>query len=93
MRRREYVSSVDHLFVKFFRQCVSHDGTSAKIRRKEGPFLNVWMSEFDFLLVEAPLPRLLKKTKQTVSTGHFNITHFPVELKAAIHPGTQTRSN
>jgi hypothetical protein len=35
--------------------------------------------EFDFLLFEAPPPRLLKKTKQTVATGDLNITHFPVE--------------
>jgi hypothetical protein len=44
--------------------------------------------EFDFLLIEAPLPRQMKKTKQTVSTGDFNITHFLVELKVAIHSGT-----
>jgi hypothetical protein len=65
---------------------------SALIRRKEGSFLNVCVSEFD-LLVEAPLPRLLKKTKQKVSKGDFNITHFQVKSKVAIHSGTQTRSN
>jgi len=49
--------------------------------------------EFDFLLIEAPPPRLLKKTKQTVATGDLNITHFPVESKVAIHSGSETRSN
>ena len=49
--------------------------------------------EFDFLLIEAALPRLLKKTKQTVATGDLNITHFPVDSKVALHSGTQTRSN
>ena len=63
-----------------------------KIGKKKGHF---WMfgGEFDFLLIEAALPRLLKKTKQTVSTGDLNITHFQVELKVAIHSGTQSRSN
>ena len=93
MHRREYISSVDHLYDQCFRHGVSHDRTSAKIRQKEGSFLNVWVSEFDFLLIEAALPRLLKKTKQTVSTGDLNITHFQVELKVAIHSGTQSRSN
>ncbi len=47
--------------------------------------MNVYVSEFDFLLIEAQLPRMMKKTKQKFSTGHLNITHFQVESKFAIH--------
>ncbi len=32
--------------------------------------MNVWVREFDFLLNEAPLPRLLKNTKQKVTTDN-----------------------
>jgi hypothetical protein len=50
----------------------SHGGTSAKNRQKEGSFLSARVSEFtefEFLLIEAPRPRLLKKTKHKVFTG------------------------
>ncbi len=42
-KRREYVSSVDHLYYQVFKQFASHGGTSAKNRQKKGSFLNVWL--------------------------------------------------
>jgi hypothetical protein len=92
-QRREYVSSVDRLYDQCFTKCLTHDGTTAKNRQKEGSFLECLGGEFDFLLIEAPPPRLFKKTKQTVATVDLNITHFSVELKVAIYSDTQTRSN
>ena len=44
---------------------------------KKGVISECLGGEFDFLLIEAPPPRLLKKTKQKVATGDLNITHFP----------------
>ena len=47
---------------------------------KKMVILNVWVSEFDFLLIEAPLPRCCKKskiTKQLVATGHEYVSLQP----------------
>ena len=75
-------------------------GRFCKVSVKRRQFLNVWVSEFDFLLIEAPLPRCCKKskrTKQLVATGHEYVSLQPsfcctslVEFWVAIHSGTKS---